>query len=151
MASTMMKSALGSRTGFTGRAAQAPARQVCITSTISSTIRLELPAQLGPLVRPPSAQFLSLSTMMDAVQHQAQQSAGELLPTWGCSCKIRLLAMMQVAVGGMKEVRDRIASVKNTQKITEAMKLVAAAKVRRAQEAVVNARPFSENLVKVSL
>jgi len=39
--------------------------------------------------------------------------------------------------------------VKNTQKITDAMKLVAAAKVRRAQEAVVNGRPFSENLVKV--
>lgn len=50
---------------------------------------------------------------------------------------------------GMKEVRDRIASVKNTQKITEAMKLVAAAKVRRAQAAVINGRPFSENLVKV--
>jgi len=50
---------------------------------------------------------------------------------------------------GMKEVRDRIASVKNTSKITEAMKLVAAAKVRRAQDAVINSRPFSENLVKV--
>jgi F-type H+-transporting ATPase subunit gamma len=49
----------------------------------------------------------------------------------------------------MKELRDRIGSVKNTQKITEAMKLVAAAKVRRAQEAVVNGRPFAENLVKV--
>jgi F0F1-type ATP synthase gamma subunit len=34
-------------------------------------------------------------------------------------------------------------------KITEAMKLVAAAKVRRAQEAVVNGRPFAENLIKV--
>lgn len=50
---------------------------------------------------------------------------------------------------GLKEVRDRIASVKNTNKITDAMKLVAAAKVRRAQEAVINGRPFSENLVKV--
>lgn len=49
----------------------------------------------------------------------------------------------------MKELRDRIGSVKNTKKITDAMKLVAAAKVRRAQEAVVNGRPFSENLVKV--
>jgi hypothetical protein len=37
----------------------------------------------------------------------------------------------------------------NTIKITEAMKLVAAAKVRRAQEAVVNGRPFAENLIKV--
>lgn len=50
---------------------------------------------------------------------------------------------------GIKEVRDRIGSISNTKKITEAMKLVAAAKVRRAQEAVVNGRPFAENLVKV--
>ncbi|KAK7332323.1 hypothetical protein VNO80_29073 [Phaseolus coccineus] len=50
---------------------------------------------------------------------------------------------------GLRELRTRIDSVKNTQKITEAMKLVAAAKVRRAQEAVVNARPFSETLVEV--
>ncbi|KAL7130282.1 hypothetical protein ABFS83_13G123800 [Erythranthe nasuta] len=50
---------------------------------------------------------------------------------------------------GLRELRDRIVSVTNTKKITEAMKLVAAAKVRRAQEAVVNARPFSETLVEV--
>ena len=49
----------------------------------------------------------------------------------------------------LKAMRDRIDSVKNTKKITDAMKLVAAAKVRRAQEAVVNGRPFSENLVRV--
>ena len=48
-----------------------------------------------------------------------------------------------------KEMRDRIASVNSTKKITSAMKLVAAAKVRRAQDAVINARPFSESLVKV--
>ena len=52
-------------------------------------------------------------------------------------------------MAGLKDTRDRIASVKSTQKITDAMKLVAAAKVRRAQEAVVNGRPFAENLVKV--
>ena len=49
----------------------------------------------------------------------------------------------------LKNLRDRITSVKNTKKITDAMKLVAAAKVRRAQNAVQNGRPFSENLVKV--
>ncbi len=49
----------------------------------------------------------------------------------------------------LKDLRDRIGSVKNTKKITDAMKLVAAAKVRRAQAAVLGARPFSENLVKV--
>ena len=52
-------------------------------------------------------------------------------------------------VASLKDTRDRIDSVKNTQKITEAMKLVAAAKVRRAQDAVINGRPFAENLVKV--
>ncbi|KAL0362278.1 UNVERIFIED_CONTAM: ATP synthase gamma chain, chloroplastic [Sesamum calycinum] len=50
---------------------------------------------------------------------------------------------------GLRELRGRIETVKNTQKITEAMKLVAAAKVRRAQEAVINGRPFAETLVEV--
>ncbi|KAL3821051.1 hypothetical protein ACJIZ3_006956 [Penstemon smallii] len=50
---------------------------------------------------------------------------------------------------GLREIRERIESVKNTQKVTEAMKLVAAAKVRRAQEAVINGRPFAETLVDV--
>jgi F-type H+-transporting ATPase subunit gamma len=43
----------------------------------------------------------------------------------------------------VKELRDRVGSVKNTKKITSAMKLVAAAKVRRAQDAVLQGRPFS--------
>merc|ERR1711977_807823 len=55
----------------------------------------------------------------------------------------------KVYASGMKALRDRMESVKNTKKITDAMKLVAAAKVRRAQEAVLNGRPFAENLVKV--
>jgi F-type H+-transporting ATPase subunit gamma len=46
-------------------------------------------------------------------------------------------------------IRDRISSVKNTKKITMAMKLVAAAKVRRAQDAVLATRPFSETLQSV--
>ncbi|KAK9005109.1 hypothetical protein V6N11_042555 [Hibiscus sabdariffa] len=49
---------------------------------------------------------------------------------------------------GLRELRKRIETVKSTQKITEAMKLVAAAKVRRAQEAVINGRPFTEALVE---
>lgn len=58
-------------------------------------------------------------------------------------------AQLQVSAASVKELKTRISSVSNTKKITEAMKLVAAAKVRRAQEAVVNGRPFAENLVKV--
>lgn len=46
-------------------------------------------------------------------------------------------------------IRDRIKSVQNTKKITMAMKLVAAAKVRRAQDAVLATRPFSETLQSV--
>jgi F-type H+-transporting ATPase subunit gamma len=49
----------------------------------------------------------------------------------------------------LKDLRDRIGSVKNTKKITSAMKLVAAAKVRRAQEAVIRQRPFSESLERI--
>ena len=49
----------------------------------------------------------------------------------------------------LKEIRDRIQSVKNTRKITEAMRLVAAAKVRRAQEQVIATRPFADRLAQV--
>jgi len=52
-------------------------------------------------------------------------------------------------VMGIKDLRDRVTSVKNTKKITSAMRLVAAAKVRRAQDAVLKTRPFSETLQKV--
>jgi len=51
--------------------------------------------------------------------------------------------------GNVKELRNRIDSVKNTEKITSAMKLVAAAKVRRAQDAVLKSRPFSETLDQI--
>eukprot|EP00285_Hemiselmis_virescens_P018762 CAMPEP_0173377240 /NCGR_PEP_ID=MMETSP1356-20130122/443_1 /TAXON_ID=77927 ORGANISM="Hemiselmis virescens, Strain PCC157" /NCGR_SAMPLE_ID=MMETSP1356 /ASSEMBLY_ACC=CAM_ASM_000847 /LENGTH=346 /DNA_ID=CAMNT_0014329889 /DNA_START=88 /DNA_END=1128 /DNA_ORIENTATION=- len=52
-------------------------------------------------------------------------------------------------MASVKELRERVDSVKNTKKITSAMKLVAAAKVRRAQDAVLKTRPFSETLQKV--
>ncbi|QSJ19910.1 F0F1 ATP synthase subunit gamma [Nostoc sp. UHCC 0702] len=49
----------------------------------------------------------------------------------------------------LKAIRDRIQSVKNTKKITEAMRLVAAARVRRAQEQVLATRPFADRLAQV--
>lgn len=52
-------------------------------------------------------------------------------------------------MANLKIIRDRIQSVKNTKKITEAMRLVAAAKVRRAQEQVTATRPFADNLAQV--
>ncbi|MGF1606434.1 MAG: F0F1 ATP synthase subunit gamma [Rhodothalassiaceae bacterium] len=49
----------------------------------------------------------------------------------------------------LKDLRGRISSVKSTRKITSAMKMVAASKLRRAQEAAVNARPYAERMEAV--
>src|SRR5258706_15250128 len=49
----------------------------------------------------------------------------------------------------LKAIRHRIVSVKNTRKITRALKLVAAAKLRRAQESIIAARPYSQALARV--
>ncbi|MFI0844517.1 F0F1 ATP synthase subunit gamma [Mesorhizobium sp. IMUNJ 23232] len=49
----------------------------------------------------------------------------------------------------LKDLRNRIASVKATQKITKAMQMVAAAKLRRAQEAAEAARPYSQRMASV--
>jgi len=49
-------------------------------------------------------------------------------------------------VATLREIRRRIVSIKNTQKITKAMKMVAAAKLRRAQEALVAARPYARTM-----
>jgi F-type H+-transporting ATPase subunit gamma len=49
----------------------------------------------------------------------------------------------------LKDLKNRITSVKSTQKITKAMQMVAAAKLRRAQEAAEAARPYAERMDKV--
>jgi F-type H+-transporting ATPase subunit gamma len=49
----------------------------------------------------------------------------------------------------LKDLRNRISSVKATQKITKAMQMVAAAKLRRAQEAAENGRPYAERMAAV--
>jgi F-type H+-transporting ATPase subunit gamma len=49
----------------------------------------------------------------------------------------------------LKDLKNRIASVKNTRKITKAMQMVAAAKLRRAQEAAEAARPYAERMEAV--
>lgn len=48
--------------------------------------------------------------------------------------------------GQLKEVRNRIKSVQSTQQITKAMKMVSAAKLRRAQDAITQMRPYAEKL-----
>jgi F-type H+-transporting ATPase subunit gamma len=49
-------------------------------------------------------------------------------------------------VASLKDIRRRIGSVKNTQQITKAMKMVSAAKLRRAQELIAGARPFADKV-----
>ena len=49
----------------------------------------------------------------------------------------------------LKIIRKRISSVRNTQQITKAMKMVSAAKLRRAQEAAVAARPYAEKMTEL--
>ena len=51
--------------------------------------------------------------------------------------------------GGLKEVRNRIASVGSTRQITQAMKVVSAAKLRRAQDAITQMRPYAERLQEI--
>ena len=52
-------------------------------------------------------------------------------------------------MASLKEMRNRIASVKSTQKITKAMQMVAAAKLRRSQDAAQNARPYATRMAAV--
>src|SRR5260221_2179079 len=52
-------------------------------------------------------------------------------------------------MASVKDMRTRIGSVKSTQKITKAMQMVAAAKLRRAQQAAESARPYARRMAEV--
>lgn len=52
-------------------------------------------------------------------------------------------------MGNLKEIRSRIASVKSTRQITSAMKMVSAAKLKKAQDAVINLRPYANKLILI--
>src|SRR6266542_6920483 len=52
-------------------------------------------------------------------------------------------------MANLLDIRRRIKSVKNTQQITKAMKMVSAAKLKRAQDRVINARPFANKMSEV--
>jgi len=52
-------------------------------------------------------------------------------------------------MASLKDIKKRIGTVKNTQQITKAMKMVSAAKLRRAQEAVTAARPYADKMADV--
>ena len=52
-------------------------------------------------------------------------------------------------MANLKEVKNRIVSIQSTQQITSAMKMVAAAKLRKAQAKITNLRPYSEKLTGI--
>ncbi len=52
-------------------------------------------------------------------------------------------------MANLKEIRSRISSVSSTRQVTSAMKMVSAAKLRRAQEAIINIRPYAEKLYEI--
>lgn len=52
-------------------------------------------------------------------------------------------------MSGLKEVRNRIVSVNSTKQITSAMKMVSAAKLKKAQDAIVQMRPYAEKLTEI--
>src|SRR5687768_16517224 len=52
-------------------------------------------------------------------------------------------------MASLKEVRNRIVSVQSTQQITKAMKMVAAAKLRRAQDNIIRMRPYAQRLSSI--
>ena len=62
-----------------------------------------------------------------------------------CGLK-RLAFKSNIMAGQLKEVRNRIKSVQSTQQITKAMKMVSAAKLRRAQDAILQMRPYAKKL-----
>src|SRR5262249_22042802 len=63
------------------------------------------------------------------------------------ACRVR--SSLQGLMPTLKSLRKRIATVRSTQKITKAMKMVAAARLRRAQEAVERARPYAAKLTEL--
>ncbi|KND56496.1 ATP synthase gamma chain [Candidatus Paraburkholderia kirkii] len=60
--------------------------------------------------------------------------------------KRRAASIKESAMAGMKEIRGKIKSVQNTRKITKAMEMVAASKMRRAQERMRSARPYADKV-----
>jgi F-type H+-transporting ATPase subunit gamma len=70
-------------------------------------------------------------------------------PAWEFPCiqlPLRQNFHTNIMSGALKEVRNRIKSVQSTQQITKAMKMVSAAKLRRAQDAIIQMRPYANKL-----
>ena len=65
------------------------------------------------------------------------------------TCVQRYLTNLNSILANLKEIRSRISSVSSTMQITQAMKMVSAAKLKKAQSAIISMRPYSESLFSV--
>src|SRR5215510_12224184 len=74
-----------------------------------------------------------------------QKNARPKLPCFRYLCADFQFNKYKMA-GQLKEVLNRIKSVQSTQQITKAMKMVSAAKLRRAQEAIIQMRPYAKKM-----
>ena len=84
---------------------------------------------------------LSASAVSDQ-QTLKRQHSGKTLRTESCELELETMA-------NVLDLRRRIRSVKNTRQITKAMKMVSAAKLRRAQERALAARPYAQMITSV--
>ncbi|XP_010476658.1 PREDICTED: ATP synthase gamma chain 2, chloroplastic-like [Camelina sativa] len=111
-----------------------------MTGSISTSWLLLSPSNSKPLSSSDSYSFIA--TLKPFRYYPFQSLSSNRISSISPSPSLRIRS-------GIRELRERIDSVKSTQKITEAMRLVAAARVRRAQDAVIKCRPFTETLVEV--
>ncbi|KAG2682289.1 hypothetical protein I3760_11G184600 [Carya illinoinensis] len=128
-------------------------------STVQTQIGvLVLPGSAEPVLQSPPATGFIIAMWVSAkpsisnissLSFNSHQKPFRILPHISLPCDLSQSSQTTQVYCGVRELRGRIDAIKNTHKITEAMKLVAAARVRRAQEAVINGRPFSETLVEM--
>src|SRR6267154_206041 len=120
-------------------------------SRVGGAAQTNIIKKLGGGVRLALAQYRELaafsqfaSDLDEATRRQLErgQRVTELM-------KQKQYAPREKAMAGAKEIRGKIASIKNTQKITKAMEMVAASKMRRAQDRMRAARPYAEKIRKI--
>merc|ERR1719191_706500 len=119
-----------------------------VTSDASSTMSTGMVALLGAAVGFAAVTYAAGKPVASLAVTDVE--SGLMRPAFAGRARANVSRVAEPQMGAsIRELRGRVGSVKNTKKITSAMKLVAAAKVRRAQEAVLRSRPFSETLERI--
>ena len=96
--------------------------------------------------RHPRSRSAPPATFRDDTAAKLKSAVEGFAKSFACLTERRGIGLLDAS---LKDLRNRIASVKATQKITKAMQMVAAAKLRRAQSAAEAARPYAERMAQV--